>query len=110
MDVHIRIRRWVLWWVYIGVALGAVALANIVGRDLTRRQDRIILIVGVIHWVLGGIICYACNSIRVEPSNQPPVETPVQKKAPAGDPEKEWHAASDFLFPGTRKTLLPPKY
>ncbi len=107
MDVHIRVRRWVVWWFYASVAFGATAIANILGRDLTRRQERILLYLGVIYWVLGGLACFACESIRIE---QRPIPPPAQKEAPDGDSQKEWHAASDFVFPGGRKSILPPKY
>ena len=110
MDVHIRIRRWVVWWVYVGVALGVVAVANLIGRDLTRRQERIILLMGVIHWVLGGLVCYACDSIRVTRPIPPPPEKLAPQDARARDSSKEWHPASDFLLPGGRKSVLPPPY
>lgn len=106
MDVHIRVKHWVLWWFYVSVALGAVAIVNILGRDLSRRQERIILFMGVIHWVLGGLVCYVCDSVQIQTSSQKPEQTEV----PRVNVLKEWHAASDFLFPGGRKSLLPPKY
>lgn len=62
--VTVRIRPWVRWWFFIGVICGAVALANIIFRDLTRLQERIILLLGVVHWVLGGLVCWAWQGIR----------------------------------------------
>lgn len=106
MDVHIRVRRWVLWWFYASVAFGATAVANILGRDLTRRQERILLFLGVIYWVLGGLVSFACDSIRIETPSPPP----TQKEVPKIEPQTEWHAPSDFLLPGGRKSVLPPKY
>lgn len=106
MDVHIRVHRWVVWWFYASVAFGATAIANILGRDLTRRQERILLFLGVIYWVLGGLVSFACVSIRIEKPSPPP----AQEEVPKADSQKEWHAASDFLFPGGRKSILPPKY
>lgn len=106
MDIHITVKRWVLWWFYASVALGAIAIANLLVSDLTRRQERIVLIMGVIHWVLGGMVCYACDSVRFAK----PSEKPLQKEVPRGDAQEEWHAASDFLYPGGRKSVLPPKY
>jgi hypothetical protein len=26
------------------------------------------------------------------------------------DDAREWHAASDFVLPGNRKSMLPPRY
>jgi H+/Cl- antiporter ClcA len=65
--IHIRIHRWVLWWLYLGVVFGAVALVNIFFRDLTRTQDKVILVVGIVHWVLGGIVCWAFEGVRITP-------------------------------------------
>ena len=66
MYYQIRVRRWVIWWLVVGVSLGVIAIGNILGRDLTHAQIRIILFLGVTHWVLGGLICYACDAVRVE--------------------------------------------
>ena len=103
--IRIRIHRWVIWWLCIGVVCGAVALVNIFFRDLTRQQDRIILIVGVIHWVLGGFVCWAFDGVRVET-----VSLPDCKESTGSLPEREWHSASEFLLPGGRKSVLPPWY
>jgi hypothetical protein len=106
MHIHLRVHHWVLWWFYVGIACGAVAFVNILARDLTRTQARIILAMGVLFWLLGGIVCYACEGIRIEepPKKSPPIEKPGVEQ------QKEWHPASDFVFPGHRKRLLPPKY
>jgi hypothetical protein len=66
MHIHLRIHRWVLWWFYVGLVCGVVALVNILTRDLTRRQERIILVIGVWFWLLGGLVCYACDSVQIE--------------------------------------------
>jgi hypothetical protein len=63
------------------------------------------LIVGVFFWVLVGVVCYAREGIKVVP--HPSSETKVEPSAPQ---TKEWHSASDFVLPGNRKRLLPPKY
>jgi len=105
MHVHIWIHRWVRWWAYLGIVCGAVALVNIFSRDLSRTQDRVILLIGVAHWVLGGLVCYACDGIRIEIPKQPrPNQTTRTREL------TEWHAASDFLLPGHRKSLLPPHH
>jgi hypothetical protein len=106
MEIRIRVHRWVVWWLYIGIAIGVVAMGNILGRDLTRSQIKIILFLGVIHWVLGGLVCYARHAIHFEyPSEAAPPD-----EAPKRQHEKEWHAASTFLLPGGRKSVLPPRY
>jgi len=101
VHVNLRIHRWVLWWFYVGVACGAVALANIVLRDLTRTQETVILAVGVLHWLLGGLVCYAFAGIQVE-------EPPPPKNQPASNvaQQTEWHPASDFVLPGRGGKLL----
>lgn len=105
MHVHVRVQRWVVWWFYVGVVCGAVAIANILGQDLSRMQERTILLIGVLHWVLGGLVCYALDGIRVEgPSQRPKNEQQADR-----DVAREWHPASDFLLPGSRKTVLPPR-
>jgi hypothetical protein len=105
MHIHARVHRWVLWWFYVGIACGAVALVNIFGRNLSRKQEDIVLLMGVAHWVLGGLVCYGCDGIRIAPRPPEP-----KRSEPAPPPEiQEWHSASDFVLPGTRKHLLPPR-
>jgi hypothetical protein len=106
MHIHLRIQHWVIWWFYVGVVCGAVALSIIIlGHNLTGTQDRIILAVGVAHWLLGGIVCWAFEGVKVEParSSPPPkIHKPVETALDA-----EWHPASDFLQPGMSHRLLP---
>lgn len=109
MHIHVRVHRWVLWWFIVGVVLGAVALTNILLRDLSRAQERIILIIGALNWLLGGVICYGCGGIRIERPNERSGTADLVTEV-RGGLQKEWHAASDFLLPGNRKSLLPPKY
>jgi hypothetical protein len=105
MYIHFKIHRWVLWWVYIGIVCGVVALINIVNRNLTRAQEEIVIAIGVMHWVLGGLACYFYDSVRIEtPRQEPPHHE--ERKAD----QQEWHAASDFLLPGGRQSLLPPEH
>ncbi|MGA2119800.1 MAG: hypothetical protein ABSH56_34280 [Bryobacteraceae bacterium] len=107
MRVRVRMHRWVMWWFYVGVVCGVVALINILGRsDLTRTQERIILLIGVVHWVLGGLVCYAFDAVRI-------VEEGTAERLKREEPTRprdapEWHPASDFILPGTRKRVLPP--
>jgi hypothetical protein len=60
----------------------------------------------VLFWLLGGLVCYACDSVQIEKPRQPA----PHDEAPRAEQQKEWHAASDFLLPGGRKSLLPPKH
>jgi hypothetical protein len=106
MHIHVRARRWVFWWFVVGVVCGAVALANIFGRELTRTQERVILLLGIAHWVLGGIVCFAWDAIRLGDSPEPPVAS--AENAPRTEPREAFYSASDFLVPGARKSLLPP--
>jgi hypothetical protein len=102
MHIQARIHRWVIWWFYVGVVCGAVAVTNVLFLDLSRTQDRITLLISLLFWVLGGLVCYASEGIRIERPPQQPI-----RKDPAKVPElQEWHSASDFLFPGNRKSLL----
>jgi len=72
MHIHLWIHRWVLWWFYVGVACGVVALVNILTRDLTRIQERIILVIGVLFWLMGGLVCYACEGIQIDSHDHHP--------------------------------------
>ncbi len=103
MQFHVRIHRWVLWWFYVGVVCCVVAVINILGRDLSRTQEDVILLIGALHWLLGGLVCYACDAIRIEGLSQQPKD---KEPSRAWEPP-EWHPPSDFLFPGSRKSLLP---
>ena len=103
--IHIRIHRWVIWWLCLGVVFGAIALVNILFRDLTRTQDKMILMVGMVHWVLGGVVCWAFEGVKI--SSTPAVEP---KQSVSVEEPAEWHPASDFILPGSRKSLLPPSY
>ena len=105
MHIHLRVRHWVVWWFCIGLICGAVALVNILSRNLTRSQEDVVLVMGVIHWVLGGIVCYSFQGVRIENPSQ--TQKPEQVKDTHHQPEKEWHSASEFLQPGRHKHLLP---
>lgn len=104
--IHLRIRLWVIWWFCIGVVGGVVALVNILGRHLTRTEEETFIIFGVLHWLLGGFVCWALEGIQVQP---PSPELPENHLPTRTTPETEWHPASDFLLPGSGKRLLPPK-
>ena len=104
MQINVRIRPWVIWWFYVGVFCGGIALANILGRDLTPSQDRVLLLIGALHWILGGLVCWAFESVKFQ-SPEPPPGRPQTAVAPRAT---EWHSASEFLMPGNRRSLLPP--
>jgi hypothetical protein len=105
---RVRMHRWVAWWMVLGVVCGIVAVTNILEHSLTRSQERVLILTGVMNWILGGVICYASEGIRIEPPSHHPVGTTAPKALSHDDEES--HAASDFLLPGSRKSLLPPKY
>lgn len=105
MYLHLRIHYWVVWWFVLGVVCGAVALVNIFSRNLTRSQEDAVLVFGVINWVLGGLVCYSLEAVRVEKHPEP--ASKEHSESPHLESQMEWHPASDFLQPGGRKRLLP---
>ena len=105
MYLHLRIHHWVVWWFVIGVVCGVVALVNILSRNLTPSQEDAVLVFGVINWVLGGLVCYSLEAVRVE--GPPKLIAKEHFESSHHEAETEWHPASDFLQPGQRKRLLP---
>ena len=107
LHLRVRIHRWVLWWMVFGVVCGVVALTNILERNLSHAQERILIGIGIWNWILGGLICYAYEGVQIEKSAER-----HQEVEPKGlqHPDPEWHSASDFLLPGNRKSILPPRY
>jgi len=63
--VVLHVRRWVIWWFCLGVICGVTAIVNIFFRELTRAQDRVILFIGVIFWLLGGLVCWAWEGVKL---------------------------------------------
>lgn len=104
--IHIHVKHWVLWWFYLGVICGLVALINIFFRDMTPEGIKLALIFGVLFWVLGGVVIYCYDGVKItetpHASNKPP------EHITSG--ETEWHSASEFLLPGNRKSIFPPRY
>lgn len=94
----------------VGVVCGVVAVTNILEHSLTRAQERVLIAMGILNWMLGGLICYACEGIQIEEAPPPPGQLRKDEPKPAPRRDQEWHSASDFLLPGSRKSLLPPKY
>jgi hypothetical protein len=105
MHLYVRIHRWVFWWFYMGLAGGVIALLNIVTRDLTRTQERVILVIGVLFWLLGGLVCHAYDGVQIEKPRQQPTHNETPKVE-----QREWRPASDSVLPGRRKGLWPPKH
>lgn len=103
---HVRIQHWVLVWFYVGIACGVIALINILFRDLSPADIRLTLIFGVLNWALLGVVCYCLDGVKIEKPHQASEKTTKS----ASEQPLEWHAASDFLLPGSRKSILPPKY
>ena len=62
----IHLHRWVIWWFWLGVVGGIIALPNILFRDLTHVQERVLLLIGSLHWLLGGLVCWARESVTLE--------------------------------------------
>lgn len=105
MYLHLRVHHWVVWWFVIGVICGVVALVNIFSRNLTRSQEDAVLVFGVINWVLGGLVCYSLEAVRIESPQKPMRRDSAEH--PHHEAMTEWHPASDFLQAGRRKSLLP---
>lgn len=106
MDIHVRVHHWVVVWIAVGLVCGVVALVNILGRHLTQSQEDWVLVIGAMHWLIGGLVCYALDAVKVER----PVRTTGSLAKQSASPELEWHYASEFVLPGNRKSLFPPKY
>jgi len=70
MHFYARVHHWVLWWFSVGIVCGFIAIVNILTRDLTRTEDRVILVIGVLFWTLGGFVCHAYEGITFERSPQ----------------------------------------
>jgi len=106
MHIHVRIHHWVLWWSCVGIVCGTVALVNILGRSLTPVHIKAVLAVGVFFCLLVGVAGYAWEGVKVESVPKRPEQSPGRTDLQ----QREWHCASEFLLPGNRKSLLPPKY
>ena len=108
LNLRVHVQRWVVWWMVVGIMCGIVAITNILEHNLTRAQDRILIAIGIMNWLLGGLICYAFSGVRIQELSR----SASRKKEIGPEPQAgpEWHAASDFLMPGNRKSLLPPRY
>ena len=97
----IHVRRWVRWWFYVGVVCGAIALANIFLRELTRAQDELILLLGVVFWILGGLVCWAFDGIKVENASAQQRQNELPRPVP---PEEPASLSEDLML---RRRLNP---
>ncbi len=81
-------------------------MTNVFFRHLSETQVKLVLVFGVLHWVMGGVVCYCIDGVKiVAPRHDAP--PPPQR---SGSLDSEWHSASDFLLPGNRKSILPAAY
>lgn len=62
----IKLHRWVVWWFCLGILGGALALGYIFFLDLPRLDERVILLFGLAHWLLGGLVCWAFEGVKLE--------------------------------------------
>jgi hypothetical protein len=106
MYIHVRIHRWVLWWFYVGAVCGVVALVNILVRDLSRTQEKIVLVIGLCFWLLGGLVCYGGSSVQIDNRSQ----QSAHDGAPRLHRFKEGHFILGFVLPGHRMRLRSPKH
>jgi len=86
---------------------GLIASANFVGYLAGALLAALHLPGSRRAWLLGGLACYGYGGVRIE---QPHRRQSEDGHALAFTSQKEWHPASDFLLPGNRKSILPPRY
>lgn len=105
MSIHLRVHRWVVWWFWLGVVFGAVALINVLVRDLPRPEDKVVLLVSALFWLIGGVFCFALEGVKMESHTDLADRRDSARSRVLA--EHESHSASDFVLPGNRKSLLP---
>ncbi len=66
IHLHIRVQRWVIWWLYVGIVCGVVATVNILSWNFTRSQEDIVLMVGLLFWSVGGLICWGLDGVHFQ--------------------------------------------
>jgi hypothetical protein len=64
MRLHLRVQHWILWWLFVGLILGAVTWINIVNRHLARPQEEFTAAFCLLFWLLSGVVCYAVDDAR----------------------------------------------
>ena len=98
MHFHVRLHHWVVGWIYVGIACGVAALANIVLRALTHRQEVIILVIGALYWAMGGLLCWAWEGVRIQRASRLRKTQRVEREGSA----KTEHLSSFLAVPGRR--------
>ena len=106
MRIYPRVHHWPVWWLYAAAICAVVALVNVVDRDLSSVQLKVVIIIGALFWLLAGLGCYGYEDVRTGIPPKAPLTSRVLKELQ----QREWHAASEFVLPGNRKSVLPPKY
>ena len=89
MHIHLRVRRWVLWWFGLGAVCGVVAMVNLFSRELTRSEEHVVLLIGIAFWALGGGVCWATEAIQRRSPDWPPHDDPPPLPPHAADPTPE---------------------
>jgi hypothetical protein len=88
LHFHLRLQRWVVWWFYAGIVCGVIALAITFFGHLSETQIKLLLAFGVLHWVLGGVVCYFVEGVKlVSPRDQA-----VQPPAPGAPLDAELYS------------------
>jgi hypothetical protein len=64
MRLHLRVQHWILWWLSVGLILGAMAGINVVKRHLGRPQEEFTAAFCLLLWLLSGVVCYAVDDAR----------------------------------------------
>ncbi len=95
---------------------GVIAVVNILTLNLKRVQVLVILIVGAVHWVLGGVFCWALDGVRIHEIRERPHAPEHRDSALPGDTggmasgiglcpsrQPEEHAAAEVLIERNRR-------
>ncbi len=100
MRIHVHMHHWVKVWILVGIICGAVAVANIFSRHLTDTQVDWILAVGVLNWVVGGLICYLWDAVEIY----------IPSRSRRLSPRGESRYGSGLVAHDHHEHMLPPWY
>jgi hypothetical protein len=100
----VRFHRWVFWWFCLGIFGGIIALGNIFFLDLTHLEVKVILFFGLAHWLLGSLVCWAWEGVKLEPEK--PVANAVRTSVLAE--KQEQNIAAELIRRQNR--LVPPRH
>jgi hypothetical protein len=106
MHFHLRVHHWVIDWIVVGVVCGIVVLVNLLFRRPAPDEVVLSLFFGGLYWVIGGIVCYCVEAVKLESPHGSERGEMAKRAAEAG----EYHCASDFLFPGASHHLFPRRH